>query len=103
MSECTDKNIGKLLGLYELNLLSEDRKAQFEMHLYDCSYCMEEVKNFAASSDILNNDPEISDIVKSETFNIPSSANFSLPNFVRTKSITRSFGSSIPAMSINKS
>ena len=36
---CTDKNIGRLIGGYELGLLSEEEKRQFENHLLQCEYC----------------------------------------------------------------
>lgn len=38
---CTDKNIGKLIGSYELGLLSEEEKRQFENHLVECEFCFQ--------------------------------------------------------------
>jgi hypothetical protein len=38
---CTDKKIGKLIGSYELGLLSEEERRQFENHLVECEYCFQ--------------------------------------------------------------
>jgi hypothetical protein len=58
MSDCIDKNIGRMLHDFELNLLSEDDKRRFEMHLYDCEYCLEQVREFMDVSKILARDPD---------------------------------------------
>ena len=39
MNHCTDKNQGRLLHAYELGLLSEREREQFELHLYECEDC----------------------------------------------------------------
>ena len=36
---CTDEDIGKLIGGYELGLLTDEEKRQFENHLLACEYC----------------------------------------------------------------
>jgi hypothetical protein len=38
---CTDQNIGKLIGSYELDILSEDERRQFENHLLECEDCFQ--------------------------------------------------------------
>ena len=48
---CKDEDIGKLIGSYELGILTEDEKKQFEDHLLDCE-CMNIV--FACKAGIIN-------------------------------------------------
>ena len=38
---CTDKKIGKLIGSYELDLLSEEQRREFESHLLECEHCFQ--------------------------------------------------------------
>jgi hypothetical protein len=38
---CTDPNIGKLIGAYELGILSAEENVQFENHLLECEYCFQ--------------------------------------------------------------
>jgi hypothetical protein len=38
---CTNNDIGKLIGSYELDLLTEKEKRQFENHLLDCDFCLQ--------------------------------------------------------------
>jgi hypothetical protein len=46
MSDCIDKKLGQLLHDYELGLLSDEDSSRFEMHLYECDYCLEQVREF---------------------------------------------------------
>ncbi len=65
MSKCTDDNLGRLQHDYELGLLSDEDKAQFELHLYDCEHCLEQIRDFADASHILAEDPEARSIIQS--------------------------------------
>ncbi|UCE41847.1 MAG: zf-HC2 domain-containing protein [Candidatus Aminicenantes bacterium] len=38
---CIDQNIGRLIGGYELGLLSEEERRQFENHLIECKDCFQ--------------------------------------------------------------
>jgi hypothetical protein len=38
---CKDQDIGKLIGSYELGLLSEEEKRMFEDHLLNCVHCFQ--------------------------------------------------------------
>ncbi len=38
---CTDKKIGMLIGSYELGILTDEEKEQFENHLLECEYCFQ--------------------------------------------------------------
>ncbi|MFC2163604.1 zf-HC2 domain-containing protein [Acidobacteriota bacterium] len=40
---CTDKDIGKLIGGFELGLLSDEEKRLFENHLLNCEYCFQDL------------------------------------------------------------
>lgn len=44
---CTDPEIGKLIFMYELKLLSTEERERFEDHLLSCEYCMDEVWRFS--------------------------------------------------------
>lgn len=46
MSECNDKEIGKLIHAYELNNLADDDIERFETHMLQCEYCFERVREF---------------------------------------------------------
>ncbi|MFH1699188.1 MAG: tetratricopeptide repeat protein [Candidatus Zixiibacteriota bacterium] len=64
MSKCTDKALGQLIHPYELDLLPEDQRQNFEIHLYHCNYCFENVKQFKDTSRLLNEDAELRIIVE---------------------------------------
>jgi hypothetical protein len=38
---CTNQKTGKLIGGYELGLLSKEEKRRFETHLQDCEHCFQ--------------------------------------------------------------
>jgi hypothetical protein len=44
---CKDEDIGKLIGSYELGILTEDEKQQFEDHLLDCDHCFQSLYSAA--------------------------------------------------------
>lgn len=58
MSKCTDKNLGMLLHDYELGLLSEEDTHRFEMHLYECEYCLTQVRENLDVSRIIIEDQD---------------------------------------------
>jgi hypothetical protein len=58
MSGCIDTKVGQLLHDYELGLLSKDDNHRFEMHLYDCDYCLGQVHEFMDVSKILSKDTD---------------------------------------------
>ncbi len=58
MKECINKDLGQLLHDYELGLLSKEDNHQFEMHLYECDFCLAQAKEFMDVSKILAKDPE---------------------------------------------
>jgi hypothetical protein len=50
---CTDKNIGRLIGSYELGLLSDKEKQQFENHLLECEYCFQDLYESAPVANLI--------------------------------------------------
>ena len=59
MSMCNDKDKGQLLHAYELNLLSQEEKDEFEIHLLNCDYCFNEIKEFSPRGKLMVSSPEI--------------------------------------------
>lgn len=50
---CKDQNIGELIGGYELGLLSEEEKLQFEDHILDCEYCFQNLYRTAPMANMI--------------------------------------------------
>jgi hypothetical protein len=42
--ECTDESVGTLLGPYCLGILSDEDQERFELHLFDCEFCRQELE-----------------------------------------------------------
>ena len=57
--DCTDKRFQKMLHLYELNLLSETDRQQFEEHLFECDHCFDAVSRFADVTRHLSRSPRV--------------------------------------------
>lgn len=64
MAECTDKRYGDLLHAYELNLLPDEERQRFEVHLLECHSCFERVKDMESVSQLLNQDQDVRRVVK---------------------------------------
>jgi len=43
MNKCANIEIGKLIFLYELDLISKNARKKFELHLFECDYCLKEI------------------------------------------------------------
>ena len=50
---CTDQDIGKLIGGYELGLLTDEEKRQFENHLLECEYCFQNLHEMAPIANLI--------------------------------------------------
>jgi hypothetical protein len=50
---CTDQDIGKLIGSYELGLLTDEERRQFEEHLLDCEYCFQSLYRTAPITNLI--------------------------------------------------
>lgn len=64
MSTCSDKKLGQLLHDYELGLLPDDDNRRFEMHLYECDYCLEQVREFMDVSKFIARDRDSKAIIE---------------------------------------
>ncbi len=50
---CTDQDLGKLLGSYELGLLSDEERRQFENHLLECETCFQSLYQGAPITNLI--------------------------------------------------
>jgi len=64
MTGCINKEMERLLHDYELNMLSAKDKQQFELHLYECDYCLSQVRGFLDVSRIIRHDRDAQAIIK---------------------------------------
>ncbi len=71
MSGCVEKRFEKMIYLYELGMLSEEEKQEFELHLYECDHCFEKVKSFEETAHQLRNSQHLRDeIARMDSRNI---------------------------------
>ncbi|UCC45741.1 MAG: zf-HC2 domain-containing protein [Candidatus Zixiibacteriota bacterium] len=59
MSECNDLQYKDMLHAFELGLLTEEDRQQFEMHLLECEYCFSQVEDFLPASKMMRHDPDV--------------------------------------------
>jgi hypothetical protein len=64
MSKCTDSKLGALLHAYELKALSDEDVERFEIHLLECEFCFEQLKDFEVAADLLVSDKEVKELIK---------------------------------------
>lgn len=64
MSECLDKFLGQMLHNYELGLLSDDDRENFEIHMFECDFCRSQVGELLDSTRILRHDPDAEDTIQ---------------------------------------
>lgn len=72
---CKDQDIGKLIGSYELGLLSEEEQRRFEDHLLDCEYCFQSLYRTVPITNLIrekrlapNEDIELGDAEEEESY-----------------------------------
>lgn len=63
-SKCTDPELGVLLHAYELNILSDEDTERFEIHLLECEYCFEQIKDFESEAGLLSSDEEVKKLIQ---------------------------------------
>lgn len=51
--QCKAEAIGNLLPQYELDMLSADEQIEFENHLLECAYCLNELRSFSATANLM--------------------------------------------------
>lgn len=64
MSRCTYTEIGQMLHAYELDALPDDQKQQFEMHLYECDYCSDQLAEFRDTSRVMTAYSDFKDLTE---------------------------------------
>ena len=67
MSECNDKRFEKMLHAYELGILSDRDRKEFELHIMECEHCLEEVRRFDNTAEHIKFDEHIRDTVREIT------------------------------------
>ena len=65
MSECNDKRYRDLIHAWELGLLSDDERREFELHLMECPACFEDVQRFRREAEALRTDASVADRLQS--------------------------------------
>jgi tetratricopeptide (TPR) repeat protein len=63
MADCTNERFKGMLHSYELGLLPEETKREFELHLYECEYCFNSLRQFTDEATLIKHDPDIRKIV----------------------------------------
>ena len=53
MDKCTNKNIGQLITFYEMGVLNEKDRIQFEDHVLECNYCRHELQRLNPKLEVL--------------------------------------------------
>lgn len=53
-----------MLHHYELGLLPDEDRTAFELHLYDCDSCLEELERFRAAARLMKHGPEVRETIR---------------------------------------
>ncbi len=61
---CREKHFSDMIYAYELGLLPEESRNEFEIHLLECDSCFEELNKFKQEAFLLRNDPDVQESVK---------------------------------------
>lgn len=54
MSKCIDAKVGKMIGRYEYNKLSNEEREEFENHLLQCNFCFRELYEMSHAVETIN-------------------------------------------------
>ncbi|MCP4703930.1 MAG: tetratricopeptide repeat protein [candidate division Zixibacteria bacterium] len=61
---CDEKHFSDMIYAYELGLLPEKDRCEFEIHLMECDSCFENLNKFKQEATLLKNDPDVQKSVK---------------------------------------
>ena len=61
-SRCIDKRYENMLHAFELGMLSEDDRLEFQVHLLNCRHCFERANNLEAVAELMRSDSEIQEV-----------------------------------------
>jgi len=59
MADCKDEQFQNMIHAYELDLLSAEDKKAFEIHLLECSHCLNTVREFEKTASHLRNETSV--------------------------------------------
>ncbi len=59
MSKCTNESTGRLLHAYEINILTEPEREQFEIHLLECEYSHDLLLVFERQAELLTSSSKV--------------------------------------------
>ncbi|HUV67485.1 MAG TPA: FlgO family outer membrane protein [Sedimentisphaerales bacterium] len=59
MRRCHNKHFERILHAYELGILSDKERAEFEIHQLECEYCFEQARQFRDTALLIQHDPEV--------------------------------------------
>ncbi len=63
MSKCQDERFQAMLHGYELDMLSDEGRRQFEIHMMECDDCFDRAERFRHTARLLNQDDDIRQVV----------------------------------------
>jgi len=61
--KCSNERLGQRLHHYELGLLSGEDRKEFEIHLYSCDYCLEEVQRFREVARLMKHEQLVMNVI----------------------------------------
>jgi tetratricopeptide (TPR) repeat protein len=96
MAECRDKKFKEMLHAYELDLLSKEELASFEMHLIECDYCFEKVQRMEMASRMIRDDSDIRGIVD-ETIDLEDKAKEEETKRIKSRKAGKTWRRFLPA------
>ena len=64
MSKCTDRRFEKMLHAYELGMLDDDQRHEFELHLLDCSHCWTLAQQLKEAAPMMTRDADILSLMR---------------------------------------
>lgn len=59
MSGCRDKRFPDMLWAYEVGLLDDEDRRALELHVLECEYCREDLRQFSSAAQLIKHDPDI--------------------------------------------
>ncbi len=62
--KCNDPELGILLHAYELDILPEEDAERFEIHLLECEFCFEQLRDFERAANLLASDEEVKELIR---------------------------------------
>ena len=71
MADCIDKKFESMLHAYELGMLSDADREQFEMHLLECEHCYDIVRENEPMADLLKFDNDVRGTIEEVVRELP--------------------------------